>query len=221
MLAGFMGKWYVILAGMVFCIGVQCLSSIGYARPPKRFHEGPYLQFLVGAMQNAHDSNVRTGQSVGKSVEPSFGFLFGWNITDPSAVEITGRYGTSKTFGATQHTVRLNINYRWNWIADRLTDFRSLRVLPFVQGGPVFHISVLPGDPAGAEHSVAQWGGGISAGGGFSLLLRQYIYCTVAGAADIVRRTTVSQLITGTSLTTYAGGWSVEWGTHAGIGVHF
>lgn len=191
------------------------------AQPPKRFHEGPYLQFTAGAMESKNDTIMRTGQTVGHDAEPAFGFIFGWNVSDPAAVEITGRYATAATFGARQHLMRANINFRWNWITDALTQYRSLRLLPFLHAGPLLDITVLPGDPAAPDPTVLQWGGGGSIGGGVSALFKEYIYLTASGQADLIGRTSVTQSIGGAPTLIYSSGWSTGWSAMLGIGVHY
>ena len=191
------------------------------ARPPKRFHEGPYLQIFTGALRAADDTLSRTDTPVGHTVEPAFGFIFGWNLSDPIAVEITGRYGTATTFAAREHLIRANVHFRWNWITDFLTVSRAVQFLPFLHAGPLIHIDVLPGDPAASDGIVTQWGGGASVGGGLSALIKEYLYVSLLGQTDIARRKCVAQLISGISTETYAPGWTVGWNVGAAFGVHF
>ncbi|MBI2346353.1 MAG: hypothetical protein HYV03_05630 [Deltaproteobacteria bacterium] len=195
--------------------------STAEARPPKGFHEGPYLQLLFGAMQANADGLAQSNTSVGHSVEPVFGCFFGWNINDQVAFELVGRYATTTTFGARQHIIRLNANARASLITNPLTDFQSLRIIPFLHAGPVFEAMVLPGDPAAMDLTVRQWSGGIGGGSGVSFFFKEYIYFSVVGQIDMLRRTTVQQTIGGTATVTYGGKWSTGAGGLAGLGVHF
>lgn len=197
------------------------IASTAHARPPKRFHEGPYLQILVGAMDTSYDTASRTGQKVGRDTQATYGLIFGWNVTDPAAIEMVGRYTNAPTFGDREHIVRLNVNFRWNFIFDKLTGYRSLRLLPFLLAGPMAQVTVLPGDPGGGQNTVTQWGGGISAGGGLSVLFKEYIYMSAMAQSDIVRRLGITQNLGGVNTTTYAGGWHVGWSAMTGLGVHF
>lgn len=209
------------LAFLGFLLPHLIAPSLANAHPAKRFHEGPYLQLTSGVMQSDHDGNVRTGQAVGHDLEPTFGFCFGWNVTDPLALEIAGRYATAAATPAREHLMRVNINVRWNWILPFLTNARPIRFLPFLQAGPLLDAAILPGDPATSDLNVTRWGGGGTVGSGVSALIGEYVYLSVIGQADVVGRTRVTRAIAGVPTEIYAGGWTAEWSGIAALGVHF
>ncbi|MBI2343405.1 MAG: hypothetical protein HYV02_03575 [Deltaproteobacteria bacterium] len=211
-------------------IGVACsvallllpITATAWARPPEGFHEGPYLQLVTGARNADFDTNTADGIDNARDIEPLFGFNFGWNLTDPLAFELSGHYSTSGTANIQQHLVMARVGTRWNFVTNALTHFSSVRILPYVTMGGVLHFNILPAASGSSKTRVEQWGGGMDAGGGVSLLFyHDTLYISAEGTAGPIRRSTIRENIGGSLTTVYRGGWAVDWGTRLAAGVHF
>jgi hypothetical protein len=198
------------------------MHSQAEARPFAGFHQGPYLQLVTGVRDASFDTNVADHTKSARDIEPVFGFNFGWNITDPWAVELRALYSSAGVTSIQQHLINAHVNARWSLITDALTDFVSLRILPFLSAGGVIQANILPGATGATDTRVLQWGGGISGGGGISFLFfHDQVYLNMRGSADLINRGVVEQSVGGTSTRVYDGGWGVDWAATAGLGVHF
>lgn len=192
------------------------------AKPVREFHTGPYLQFIAGARDASYDTDRVANIAYGRDIEPSYGFAFGWNLNDPIAIELRGLYSSSGVDNGQEHLMTLHVDSRWHLLLDTLTDFRSLRILPFVGAGPVAQMNVLPGTAGATETRVLQWGVGLSGSAGISALFHHdIVYCTVVGHVDYLRRLTAHQTVGGAQTTVYRGEWNPDWSATASLGVHF
>ena len=192
------------------------------AKPLRGFHEGPYLQIVSGARDASFDTNVADNTKSGHDIEATFGFLFGWNVNDPFSCEMQGTYSSAGAGNIQQHLIDARFSSRYSFITNALTNFRSLRILPYVDGGVKLQINVLPNAAAATSKRVIQWGTGPSFGGGMSFLFfHDAIYVSTRGGADIIRRKQIQQTIAGVPTVVYQGGWGVDWSTTVAVGVHF
>lgn len=192
--------------------------------PPKGFHEGPYLRLIGGVNSSTFDKNARTGQKTGNDYEGTFGAEFGWNIWDSAGPEIQLRYVTKKVRNTREHVVNINLNLKYNFVTNALTDLAGgkLHILPFVQGGPAALIAAVPGDPAAAGDDVmAVWGVGGGLGVGSDFLILKYLYLGFIVQVDVHYIPSVKQNINGVKQTIIAGGWEPQLGVLGMAGVHF
>lgn len=197
------------------------LSASAEARPQKGFHTGPYLVLEAGGMQENFDRDQVTGQDVGSAFQPSFGFVFGWNIWDFFSGEIQGRYSTNLSKSRREHIAAANVYGKWTFIADALTDFPTFRVLPFVKGGLATRVEALPGTP-GATHSVAtRFGIGPSAGAGIAFLWKKYFYFGIDVQEDLLLFDSIDQTVNGAMRRVYDGGFCPSFSAAVMIGVHY
>lgn len=209
------------LVALITC-AVLYSTSPAHARPAKGFHEGPYLQLNLGARSAKFDTDQVTSIKQGQEIEPAYGFTFGWNITDPFAFELRGLYSTSGAGISQQHLINMNIDVKWNFIIDPLVDFKSLRLIPFVNAGNVLEINILPGTTGSNSARVVQLGTGLDMGGGISaLFFHDSVYLTLRGGPAYVYREKMKQTVNSVSRTVYSGGWSWDWTALAGLGAHF
>ncbi len=191
-------------------------------RPLNGFHEGPYFQLVSGARDASFDTNIADGTKNARDIEPAFGFIFGWNLTDPLSVEMQGTYSTAGIGNVQQHLIDARMSGRYVFITNALTHFASLRILPFVDTGFKLQINILPNASGATSARVIQSGVGPSVGGGVSALFyHDTIYLTARGGADILRRKQITQTIAATPTTVYPGEWGVDWSATMGLGVHF
>src|SRR3989338_5625243 len=95
-----------------------CHPFLAFARPLKGFHKGPYLALEAGLLQANNDHDEQAGNDVGRDFEGAFGFLFGWNISDPFAIELGGLYSTDFNVGRREHIVLTTVNGRYSFIFD-------------------------------------------------------------------------------------------------------
>lgn len=196
--------------------------SPAFARPPRGFHTGPYLALEIGALQEDFDFDRVAALSVGRDFEPVFGFLFGWNIWDSFSGELQGRYATDFNAGRREHIACANAYARYTFIADPLTDFPTLRILPFLKGGVAVRINALPGTPGTDKNVVARAGVGPSAGGGVSFLWKKYFYFGIDLQEDLLILGDIDQTVGGIPGTlVYEGGFHPSFSAMAMVGVHY
>lgn len=63
--------------------------------PEKGWHKGPYLTANVGMIQVTNDTHVVTGVKYDGTIDPEFGFTFGWDIADWIGPMLQINYSTS------------------------------------------------------------------------------------------------------------------------------
>lgn len=198
------------------------LAPTASARPQKGFHTGPYLALEIGIMQEDFDRDQVTGIDVGRDFEPSFGFLFGWNIWDFFSGELQGRYSTNINSGRREHIASANTYARYTFIVDALTDFPTLRILPFVKGGAAVRVSALPGTPTAGGGTKARVGAGPSVGAGVSFSWKRYFYFGIDCQEDLLFFDGIDQTVNGVPGTTvYKGGFHPSFSAMGMVGVHY
>jgi hypothetical protein len=203
-------------------IALAMISQIAEARPKKGFHTGPYLTFEIGAIGSDFDRDQVTNERVGNDIEPAFGFLFGWNVTDAISAELQGLYATSRTSGKREHLASAGAYCKWTFITDALTDFKSLRILPFAKGGMMVRAASLPGGPSSPVNVMSTIGFGPSAGVGVAFLWHKYFYFGVDIQGDFLLFDDQHQTVNGVPNTlVYKGGFYPSVSTLAIIGVHY
>lgn len=197
------------------------ISSALHARPSKGFHTGPYLQLLFGAADSSFDHNLASNTPTARDQEPVFGFLFGWHVSDFFGPFLEVRYSTDDNGGNRLHIVNGNIGATTTLVLDALTNFKSLRILPYVGGDMLFRIDALPSDPAAGGNAVDRYAIGPGVLGGVNFLFRRYVYIGVMGQYDFPYFFARSQTIGGVSTPVYGGGWHPQWGATVNLGFHF
>ena len=197
-------------------------SNAAYARPVKGFHTGPYLTLEAGAIQMDYDKNEADKIDVGRDFEPSIGFLFGWNLNDEWSAELQGRYATNANGAKRIHVGSGNAYARYTFIFDPLTDFKELRILPFLKAGGSFRIASLPGASKAGSGNVTQFGAGPSPGAGISFLMFKYFYFGIDLQYDLLFFPDIRQTVAGTPGTmVYKGGFHPSFGGSIMLGVHY
>ena len=211
----------LILAAAVFLIIIQLPCRVS-ARPPKGFHTGPYLTALVGVMQADFDRDQVTGRKAGWDFEPTFGILFGWNISDRFSAELQGLYATNENSGRREHIAGAGVFGKWTIVTDTLTDFKSLRILPFLKMGMSTRFAKLPGSPDADDDSMSTVGWGPSAGAGMAFLWHKYFYFGVDLQGDFLLFEDKRQTVGGTpGVLVYKGGLHPSFMALAILGVHY
>lgn len=213
----------------IFFVAVSVIllaGSVTTAEPLKGFHEGPYIAFEAGALQAEFDTDQQSGARVGRDIEPVFGLLFGWNITDIIATELKGFYSQSNKSGNREHIIGSNINGKFTWINDRLTHRPSLQILPYLVGGLALRFGVLPGNDNASDQSVVAFGYGPSIGGGISLLWKKYIMFGVGAQGDFLffdesRQNLDLATPTANNQLIYNGGFEPSFLTAFTFGIHY
>jgi len=212
---------------IIFCVIIALVfASSAEAKPRRGFHTGPYLAIEVGAGQNDFDTNQRTGEKVGADFEPIIGFLFGWNIYDWFSTELSGRYATSKVADKREQIGSASINAKFFLITDALTDFPTLRILPFAKVGAAFKVVALPGDTGAMKDDVlTSFAYGPSVGGGVMFLWKKYVYLGINVQGDFLifedKYQDINNGGSATSTLIYKGGFIPQFITTAILGVHF
>lgn len=196
------------------------------ARPPKGFNTGPYLLAEGGIMQANFDRDEYTQADVGHDWEPSFGIIFGWNVWDWLSTELEGKYSTNVIAGKREHLVSANVNVKYFFITDALTDFPSLRIMPTIRIGASFRVAVLPGNPASNDDFVTTFGAGPSLGGGITCIWKKYFAFGFTIQEDLLFFEDVRQNLTvnGNAVNNaliYKGGFKPQFTAMAIVGVHF
>lgn len=192
------------------------------ARPKKGFHSGPYLAFETGALQADFDKDEVTGQQCGSDFEPVFGFLFGWNVYDWLSTEIQGRYATNISGGRKENIGAGAVYVKYTFIADALTDFESLRILPFVKFGVSALIGALPGTPGASDGIAVHYGIGPSPGAGIAFQWKKYFYFGIDLQEDLLTWNEAEQTVGGVpGVVVYKGGFKPSFSAMAILGVHY
>ena len=162
------------LIGIIILTLMISLNYPLWAKPLAGFNKGPYLCIEAGIMQTDFDKDEQSGTKIGRDFEPAIGLIFGWNVWDYLSAELDGRYGTNINAGKREHLVGANINGKYFFILDALTDFPSLRIMPTIKGGFAFRVASLPGNINTTDKVVTTFGWGPSFGGGISFLWKKY-----------------------------------------------
>jgi len=203
-------------------LAILAVSASAMAQAPKGFHTGPYLAFQIGALQASKDRDQTTGGKVGNDVEVAYGFLFGWNIRDSFSTELQGRYATDKNKGQRLHIASANAFAKYTLVAKVLTDFKSLRILPFVKGGMAVRFSVLPGAAGSTDTKVTRISYGPSVGAGVAFLLAKYFYFGIDTQEDFLFADDLRQTVNGApNILVYKGGFQPAFAVMAILGVHY
>lgn len=206
-----------------FLFAVLLISApLADARPTEGFNTGPYLAIEVGLMQADFDADQASGQKVGRDFEPTFGFIFGWNIFDYFSAELQGRYATNRNNNRRIHIAHANVYAKWFFVTDALTDFPTFRMLPFLKGGMGVRASVLPGNVGSDDTSVTRLGWGPTVGAGISFIWKKYFYFGVDVQEDLFLYDETRQTVNGAPNTlVYKGGFHPSFGAMAILGVHY
>lgn len=195
--------------------------NFAFAKPPKGFHEGPYILFGGGVLNFSIDKNVRTNTNVGQDYEPAFSFAFGWNVTDWIAPEMQVRYATNKSNGNREHIANINFNAVFSLIIDALADAKYVQFIPFVQGGPLVQIASVPKDPESSDGAMRIWAPGFGVGTGLKLLFLRYGYVSLVAQCDFVSVDSQYQDIGGVRTKVLQGDLDTQPGFNGMIGFHF
>lgn len=192
------------------------------AQPKKGFHTGPYLALEVGILQADFDRDQAADEKVGRDFEPLFGFLFGWNFSDGLSAELQGLYATNINAGRREHIASANIYGKYTLVADTLTNFKNLSILPFAKAGMSIKAAILPGNRASDDSSVPSMGWGPTVGAGVAFLLYKYFYFGLDIQGDMLIFDDIRQTVGGTPNTlVYKGGFYPSFGAMAVVGVHY
>ncbi|PIR19939.1 MAG: hypothetical protein COV45_08135 [Deltaproteobacteria bacterium CG11_big_fil_rev_8_21_14_0_20_47_16] len=206
------------LLSILFC---TLIPQSTHAKPVKGFHTGPYLQLVTGAVSADFDVNLQNGSPTGRDVEFAVGFMFGWHINDHIGPFLEARYSTDGNSGSRLHIINGNVGATYTFIFDALTNFKSLRILPFLGPDVAMQIAALPSDPSVGTGVVDRYGVGPGVVGGINFLFSRYVYLGVMAQGDFPYFIERSQVISGSSTPVYAGGWDKQWGVSFNTGVHF
>lgn len=204
----------IIMACMVFATAI-------HARPQKGFHSGPYLQVVTGAVDASFDKNLVSNMQTGRNEELTFGFLFGWHTSDHFGPFLEVRYSTDLNNERRLHIVNANIGATYTIILDALTNFKSLRILPFIGGDFLFRIDALPTDPAVGSDLINRYAIGPGVVGGINFLFKRYVYLGAMFQEDFAHFYSKSQNIGGIPTTVYGSGWHSQWSASLNTGFHF
>jgi len=192
------------------------------ARPQRGFNSGPYLALEPGVTQIDFDTDQTTGQSMGHDIEPAFGFIFGWNIYDWFSTELQGLYSTESNSGNRVHYASAVVATKYFLILDALTDFPTLRILPFAKAGAGLRASILPDAPGAGDGKVTSLGYGPSVGGGVAFIWKKYFYFGLVAQEDLFFYDEIRQTVNGVPNTlVYKGGFHPSFSALGIIGVHY
>lgn len=203
-------------------LSILLTSTLALAKPITSFHEGPYIRIIGGVISASFDDNARTGTKVNGDYEGVYGFQFGWNLWDSTAAELEAKYATKKWVARSrEHIVNVNLNIKYSFVTNSLTNLGTLNILPFVSGGPAAIIAAVPGDPLTNYKLMSVWGIGLGAGAGIDFLFKQYVYFGFKVQGDIHYIPSVSQTVSGTSQKIITGGWEPQLSIIGAAGIHF
>lgn len=212
----------VILLALITLVA----TSAAHAKPPKGFHTGPYLALEGGISYADFDVNQRTNEKVGTIVDPNVGFIFGWNVYDWLAAEMSGRYSTSEKRGRREHIANANLTTKAFLITNALTNFKTLRILPYAKAGLAMIFADLPEDEiVSATDTRFTYGFGPTVGVGVMFLFKKYVYLGINAQTDLLFLQDIRSSITSGGTTTstliYKGGFQPQFYSSFIAGVHF
>ncbi len=206
----------IVIASLIFA------ASAAQARPEKGFNVGPYLAIEAGAAQTEFDTDQVTGEKVAAEFEPSFGFIFGWNIYDWFSTELQGLYSTNENSGRRVHYASAVVTTKYFLILNALTDFPTLRILPFAKAGAGLRASVLPDTPSTGSGKKTSIGYGPSLGGGIAFIWKKYFFFGIDLQEDFFYYDEIRQTVNGTPDTlVYKGGFQPSFTGMGFVGVHY
>lgn len=207
---------------IVFLLTAVTIAMQAEAKPKKGFNVGPYLDANVGMIETKYDYNQADGNKVGGDYEPCFGFLFGWNAWDWLSAELQGRYSTNRNAGKREHIAMANLFSKWFLVTDAMTDFPTLRILPFLKGGMAFHIAIVPGATGSDDSRITHFGLGPSLGGGISFTWKKYFHFGADVQEDFLFFGSRHQTINGVpGVLVYKSGFHPSLGVSGFVGVHY
>jgi len=214
------------LTAIALALIICAMSSAAFARPPKGFHTGPYLALEGGISYSNFDKNQRTGQKAGAAIDPTIGFIFGWNVYDWLSAEMSGRYSTSEKNSRREHIANANLVAKAFLITNALTDFKSLRILPYAKAGLGMIFADLPEDDIVSTTSTRfTYGFGPTVGAGVMFLFAKYVYLGINVQGDMLFMQDIRSNVTSGGTTTntliYKGGFQPQLFTSGVAGVHF
>jgi opacity protein-like surface antigen len=214
------------LVSIVLALVICAAASAAHARPQKGFHTGPYLALEGGISYADFDVNQRTNERVGTVVEPNVGFIFGWNVYDWLAAEMSGRYSTSEKRGHREHIANANLTTKAFLITNALTNFKTLRILPYAKAGLAMIFADLPEDETvSATNTRFTYGFGPTVGAGVMFLFKKYVYLGINAQSDLLflqdTRSSITSGGTTTSTLIYKGSFQPQFYTSFVAGVHF
>ncbi|MBI4212228.1 MAG: hypothetical protein HY540_06275 [Deltaproteobacteria bacterium] len=191
----------------------------------KGFHEGPYLLFEGGVLQSDFDTDQVSGAQIGRDFEPSFGLIFGWNITDTIATELKGLYSTNLKSDRREHIVATNINLRYSFLVDALVR-NKLKIMPYVKIGPAVRLTAFPGNPQSSDQLIPSYAIGPSAGGGLMFIWGKYLSIGLDAHEDFLLFNDNRQDLdlaspAQTNQLVYKGGLHPQFGAGILFGVHY
>ena len=212
---------FIIIIG-----GCLLIATTAAAHPLEGFLEGPYLAFQGGAVQVDFDTDQQSGTNVGRAIEPTAGFLFGWNIWDHLAAELKGEYMTNDNHHRREHMINALMGLKYTFILDPLVDFPTLRILPFVETNLAARFSILPGNVLSSDQKITSSAVGPSAGGGIAFLWKKYFFFGIGAREDFLFYEGIHQnLDLATPPTTnqsiYSGGFKPSFAVMSFVGVHY
>lgn len=206
---------------LLIIMGCVLFTTAVHSRPQKGFHTGPYVQIVTGGVDASFDKNLASASQTGRNQELAFGFLFGWHTSDNFGPFLEVRYSTDLNNESRLHIVNGNIGATYTLILDALTNFKSLRILPFVGGEFLFRIDALPSDPTLGTNLVNRYAIGPGVVGGINFLFKRYVYIGAMFQEDFAHFYSKSQTIAGVPTTLYGSGWHPQWSASLNTGFHF
>ncbi len=211
----------LVLTALVLALSAS-VAATATARPGQGFNKGPYLALEGGIAQVKYDHDQTNPAFNSGDFDPAFGFLFGWNAWDWLSAELQGRYSTSTKAGQREHIASANLYGKAFLITNALTDFPTLRILPFLKAGMSIHVGVLPGSSGSTDTKVTTVGVGPSVGGGIAFTWKKYVYFGMDVQEDFLFFGDTRQEVNGVPGTTvYKGGFYPSLGAMGFIGVHY
>jgi hypothetical protein len=212
-----------LAATTILLLLALAISLPAFARPGQGFNHGPYLDIEAGISEAKFDHDQTIGADTTRDYEPSFGFMFGWNAWDWLSAELQGRYSTDRNAGRREHLAAANLYAKFFLITDALTDFPTLRILPFAKAGMSLHVDVLPGSVnASDSNKITTMGYGPSIGAGIAVTWKKYVHFGMDIQEDLLFYEDKRQTVSGVPNTlVYKGGFYPSLAAMGFIGVHY
>lgn len=138
------------------------------------WREGPFLALGAGVVNADHDYNILTNEQFGGKHLLGYVLNAGWNLTDRLGAETQLRFAHGEAVFDGQK------EDEWVWTAGlsaKFAPFEGRRVhsprahvVPYLKGGALVYVLLVPGRADRNESKVGAFGPGVNAGGGVEFL---------------------------------------------------
>lgn len=167
---------HLLVMGVLLLQSTLAWGSADYKNKEEGWHRGFYIAGGGGFMNVDEDTNVVTNEPFGNDFLMASGIILGWNFRDTHSVEFQGRYATETSLaGDREHAASASVNFKYSFIAERLTPREKWRLLPYIKFGMGVVGAAVP-NTLSTNDRLGVYGPSFVLGAGLDLLITQFLY---------------------------------------------